>query len=69
MNTFNPDPAAGFGDPTINIADPSFGTAIAAGYQGPMASYTDHALVGPVDLLRSGTVNYGINTNFTLPLY
>jgi hypothetical protein len=68
MNTFNPDPAAGFDDPTINIAAPSFGTAIAAGYQGPIASYTDHALVGPVDLLRSGTVNYGIKPNFTLLL-
>jgi hypothetical protein len=34
-----------------------------------MASYTDHVLVGPVDLLRSGTVNYGIKPNFTLPLY
>jgi hypothetical protein len=34
-----------------------------------MASYTDHALVGPVDLLRSGTVNYGIKPNFTLSLY
>jgi hypothetical protein len=69
MNTFNPDPAAGFDDPTVNIADPSFGTAIAAGYQGPMASYTNHALVGPVDLLRSGHVNYGVKPNYTLPLY
>jgi hypothetical protein len=69
MNTFSPDPSSGFDDPTINIADPSFGTAIQAGYQGPMASYTDHALVGPVDLLRSGNVNYGIKPNYTLPLY
>lgn len=66
-NQFNPDPAAGFDDPTINIADPSFGTAIAAGYQGPMASNLNPALVGPVDLLRSGHVNYGIKPNLTHP--
>ena len=34
-----------------------------------MASYDDHALVGPVDLLRSGNVNYGVLSNYTLPLY
>jgi hypothetical protein len=68
-NTFNPDPASGLDDPTIQIADPSFATAIKAGYQGPMASYEDHALVGPVDLLRSGMVNFGVTPNFTLPLY
>jgi hypothetical protein len=69
QSAFNPDPASGFDDSTIDIADASFGTAIAAGYQGPMASYTNHALVGPVDLLRSGTVNFGINPSYTLPLY
>jgi hypothetical protein len=69
MNTFSLDLSSGFDDPTINIADPSFGTAIQAGYQGPMASYTDHALVGLVDLLRSGNINYGIKPNYTLPLY
>ena len=68
-NQFNPDPASGLDDPTIQVADPSFATAIKEGYQGPMASYVDHALVGPVDLLRSGTVNYGVNPNFTMPLY
>jgi len=66
---FNPNPLSGFDDPTVNIADPAFGTAIAAGYQGPMASYENHALVGPGDLLRSGTLNYGANPNLTLPLY
>ena len=66
---FNPDPQAGYDDPTIDIADPSFATAIQAGYQGPMASYDKHELVGPVDLLRNGHVNYGVNPTFTLPLY
>ena len=66
---FNPDPQSGYDDPTIDIADPSFATAIQAGYQGPFASYDKHELVGPVDLLRNGHVNYGVNPNFTLPLY
>ena len=66
---FNPDPQSGFDDPTIDIADPSFATAIQAGYQGPFASYEQHELVGPVDLLRNGHVNYGPNPSFTLPLY
>lgn len=66
---FNADPSSGFDDPTIDIADPSFATAIQAGYQGPFASYEQHELVGPVDLLRNGHVNYGVNPNFTMPLY
>lgn len=66
---FNPDPLSGFDDPTIDIADPSFATAIQAGYQGPFASYEQHELVGPVDLLRNGHVNFGPNPSFTLPLY
>jgi hypothetical protein len=68
-NQFNPSPDSGFDDPTIQIADPAFGTAIKAGYQGPMASYEDHGLVGPVDLLRNGQVNFGVTPNFTTPLY
>jgi hypothetical protein len=68
-NQFNPAPNSGFDDPTVQIADPSFATAIKAGYQGPMASYEDHALVGPVDLMRNGMVNYGVVPNFTTPLY
>jgi hypothetical protein len=68
-NEFNPSPDSGFDDPTIQIVDPSFATAIRAGYQGPMASGVDRKLVGPVDLLRNGHVNYGVNPNFTLPLY
>ncbi|KAK6388009.1 hypothetical protein LTR81_027238 [Elasticomyces elasticus] len=50
---FDPNPASGFDDPTVDIADPSFGTAIATGYQGPMA----------------GQVNLGGLPNYTLPLY
>ncbi|KAK9242604.1 hypothetical protein V1506DRAFT_546958 [Lipomyces tetrasporus] len=30
-NQFNPDPASGFDDPTIQIADPAFATAIKQG--------------------------------------
>ncbi|OCT52690.1 hypothetical protein CLCR_10077 [Cladophialophora carrionii] len=66
---FQPDPDSGYDDPTIDIADPSFATAIAAGYQGPFASYEEHELVGPVDLLRNGHVNFGVKSNFTMPLY
>lgn len=69
QDQFNPSPSSGFDDPTLQIADPAFGTAIQAGYQGPMASYEDHALVGPVDLLRNGQVNFGVTPNFTTPLY
>jgi hypothetical protein len=61
-NTFNPDSAAVFGDST-NVADPSFGTVIAAGCPGPMTSYAYHALAG-----RSGTMSYGIKPDFALPL-
>lgn len=68
-NQFNPSPSSGFDDPTVQIVDPAFGTAIQAGYQGPMASYEDHGLVGPVDLLRNGQVNFGVTPNFTTPLY
>jgi hypothetical protein len=68
-NQFNPNPSSGFDDPTVQITDPAFGTAIQAGYQGPMASYEDHGLVGPVDLLRNGQVNFGVTPTFTTPLY
>lgn len=34
MNTFNPDPIAGFDEPTVKITDPTFGTATAAGIKG-----------------------------------
>jgi hypothetical protein len=38
QNQFNPSPDSGFDDPEIQIAAPAFGSAIQAGYQGPMAS-------------------------------
>lgn len=66
---FQPNPLSGFDDPTINIADPSFATAIREGYQGPFASGVDNTLVGPVPLLRSGTLHFGLINNYTLPLY
>lgn len=66
---FRPDPNSGYDDPTIDIASPAFGTAIAAGYQGPFASQYKKSLVGPLPLLRSGTLNIGIKSNYTLPLY
>src|SRR5205814_3192862 len=68
-NRFSPSPSSGFDDPTIQIADPSFGTAIQAGYQGPMAADVNPALVGSVNLLRSGSLNFGTKPNYTLPLY
>ena len=49
--------------------NPAFGTAIAAGYQGPFASGVQQSLVGPVNLIRSGTLQIGITNNYTLPLY
>lgn len=66
---FQPDPNSGFDDPTIDIASPAFGTAIAAGYQGPFASGVKKQLVGPTPLLRSGTLQIGVKSNYTLPLY
>jgi hypothetical protein len=69
QNQFNPSPDSGFDDPTVQIADPAFGTAIQAGYQGPMASDEDPGLVGPVNLLRNGQVHFGVTPNFTTPLY
>ena len=66
---FQPSPDSGYDDPTIDIASPAFGTAIAAGYQGPFASQYKKELVGPLNLLRSGTLNIGVKSNYTLPLY
>jgi hypothetical protein len=68
-NEFNPSPSSGFDDPTLQVADPAFGTHIQAGYQGPMASDIDLELVGPVNLVRSGTLNDAVNTTYTFPLY
>lgn len=66
---FQPNPSSGFDDPTIDIANPAFGTAIAAGYQGPFASGYSVDLVGPANLLRSGTLNIGPQSNYTFPVY
>lgn len=68
-NQFQPNPNSGFDDPTVDIASPAFGTTIAAGYQGPFASGYRKPLVGPLDLVRSGTLNIGVKSNYTLPLY
>jgi hypothetical protein len=65
-NTFNPDPAAVFGNST-NAADPSFGTVIAAGCPGPMTPYTHHTLAGALDLLRSDIMSYGIKPILLCP--
>ena len=43
--------------------------AIAAGYQGPFASGVNVELVGPANLLRSGTLAIGPKSNYTLPVY
>lgn len=66
---FQPGPSSGYDDPTVDIASPAFGTAIAAGYQGPFASGYQKELVGPANLLRSGTLNIGVQSNYTLPVY
>lgn len=66
---FQPSPNSGYDDPTIDIANPAFGTAIAEGYQGPFASGYDKQLLGPANLLRSGTLNIGVKSNYTLPVY
>jgi hypothetical protein len=33
-----------------------------------VTSYTGHAFVSPIDLIRSSALNYGIKPNLTLPL-
>ena len=47
---------------------PSVGTDISDTYLGPFPSEVDKNLVGPVQLLRSGTLNDD-GTAITLPLY
>ena len=60
---------SGFDDPTIDILDGAFNTAMEDGYPGVAASYQDQALTGPVDLLQSSTSMYGVQPTVTLPLY
>jgi len=50
------------------VAPPSVGTDISQSYFGPMPSEVDKNLVGPVQLLRSGTINED-GSAITLPLY
>jgi hypothetical protein len=49
-------------------APPSTGTDVPTSYFGPMASEVDRRLVGPVQLLRSGTLSRR-RTTIELPLY
>src|SRR5580704_7183444 len=73
-NTFNSDQGPGPGPigpgPGCNLfpAPPSVGAAVPLSYFGPSPSETNPSLVGPVQLLKSGTVDAAHGT-ITLPLY
>ena len=73
-NTFNSDQGPGPGPigpgPGCNLfpAPPSVGAAVPLSYFGPSPSETNPSLVGPVQLLKSGTVDAARGT-ITLPLY
>ena len=56
--------------PGCNVFPPSaaIGTGVNPSYFGPPPSQANRSLVGPVQLLRSGTVNFEDGT-ITLPLY
>lgn len=58
------------GGPGCNVFPPSaaLGTGVNPSYFGPPPSETNQSLVGPVQLLRSGPVNFEDGT-ITLPLY
>jgi hypothetical protein len=72
--TFNSDQGPGPGPigpgPGCNLfpAPPSVGAAVPLTYFGPSPSETNPSLVGPVQLLKSGTVDAAHGT-ITLPLY
>jgi hypothetical protein len=72
--TFNSDQGPGPGPigpgPGCNLfpAPPSVGATVPLSYFGPPPSETNQSLVGPVQLLRSGTVDAAHGT-ITLPLY
>jgi hypothetical protein len=72
--TFNTDQGPGPGaigpGPGCNLfpAPPSIGASVPLSYFGPPPSETNPSLVGPVQLLRSGTVDAAQGT-VTLPLY
>ena len=55
-------------DDNIVPAPPSIGADIPLTYFGPAPSTTQKELVGPLQLLRSGTINMNEST-ITLPLY
>jgi hypothetical protein len=73
-NTFNSDQGPGPGPigpgPGCNLfpAPPSVGATVPLTYFGPSPSETNPSLVGPVQLLKSGTVDSARGT-ITLPLY
>jgi hypothetical protein len=73
-NTFNSDQGPGPGPigpgPGCNLfpAPPSVGATVPLTYFGPSPSETNPSLVGPVQLLKSGTVDTAHGT-ITLPLY
>ena len=73
-NTFNSDQGPGPGPigpgPGCNLfpAPPSVGATVPLTYFGPPPSETNPSLVGPVQLLKSGTVDTARGT-ITLPLY
>lgn len=73
-NTFNFDQGPGPGPigpgPGCNLfpAPPSVGAAVPLTYFGPSPSETNPSLVGPVQLLKSGTVDAAHGT-IALPLY
>src|ERR1700751_403781 len=73
-NTFNSDQGPGPGPigpgPGCNLfpAPPSVGASVPLTYFGPPPSETNPSLVGPVQLLKSGTVDATRGT-ITLPLY
>jgi hypothetical protein len=73
-NTFNSDQGPGPGPigpgPGCNLfpAPPSVGATVPLTYFGPSPSETNPSLVGPVQLLKSGTVDAARGT-ITLPLY
>ena len=70
MSGSMPYSLSGFDDPTIDIIDRAFDTAMANGYPGIYpASYQDHALTGPVHILQSSMGMNGVNPNVTIPLY
>jgi len=56
------------GDDEVVPAPPSIGADVPVTYFGPTPSQVDKRLVGPVQLLRSGTIDFNERT-ITLPLY